>query len=443
MKHVRLALMASAALLATTGFSAAPTVSNVTMAQDADTHLVTISYALSAPGIVTLSIETNTAANAAGAWVAIGSGNVGCLRGDVNRLIESATGTKTIHWLPQKSWPGHVFADGRVRAKVTAYALDDPPNYFAVDLGTLRDVFFYADAASVPGGVTNARYKTEMLLMRKIPAANVVWRMSSPSTEPGRNKYKEAARQVMLTADYYMGVYELTQCQYQRVMGANPSTFQGASYPDAMLRPVENANASLVFGLGNEDVNASGYVYHANNSVIGRINAGCATMPGFRVPTEAQWEFACRAGTGGCHYLGTDAGERVDEIAWYAGNWQNDPMSVACGNVNQTHAVGQLRPNGFGLYDTLGNVAEWISDYQWVNNYWWNDVPDFNEVQVDPYGASTITSSMRTLKGGSYLATAASGVRAAVYDGLKNHSLASNVGIRLSCPAVFVNPSAP
>lgn len=431
--------------------SAAVSVENVTMAQAADTHEVTVAYTLSEPAIVTLAIETNTLAQGAGEWVRLGGEKVTHVRGDVNRLVTTA-GAKTISWLPQKSWPGHVVNEGKVRAVVRAYPLDAPPDYFALDLGTLRDISFYADAASVPGGVTNRLYKTDMLLMRKIPAANVIWRMSSPGDEPRRSKYKEVARQVTFSSDYYIGVYELTQYQYGllAVSGSEvypAAAFSGASYPDAELRPAESFNAEVVLELGSADVNVPNYAYNWR-CLFNKLNVNCTMMPHFRIPTEAQWEFACRAGTGGCYYRGSNAGEALDEIAWHAGNWQNDPMSVACGNINQTHAVGQLKPNAFGLYDMLGNVSEWVSDFFWTNNYWWNeDANVLGSVMVDPPTGITanVATAYHVLKGGNYASDRSANIselRSASYTGIKSYTMTPMYGCRLSCSAVFVNPSA-
>jgi formylglycine-generating enzyme required for sulfatase activity len=118
---------------------------------------------------------------------------------------------------------------------------------------------------------------------------------------------------------FEIGKYEVTQAEWISVMGTNPSYFKGARLP------VDN--------LTWPDVQ----VY------IGKLNA--ATGKGYRLPTEAEWEYACRAGTTGDRYGNLEA------IAWHLGN-----------SRDTTHEVGGKAPNAFGLFDMLGNVLEWCAD---------------------------------------------------------------------------------
>ena len=130
----------------------------------------------------------------------------------------------------------------------------------------------------------------------------------------------EEQHEVTITHDFWMGKYLVTQTQYEAIMGNNPSWFQGADHP------VESVDS----------IKVDKFISKANGHTKG----------GFRLPTEAEWEYACRAGTTGDTY------GNLEDIAWCMAN-----------SGMRTHPVGQKEPNGFGLYDMLGNVWEWCKDY--------------------------------------------------------------------------------
>jgi formylglycine-generating enzyme required for sulfatase activity len=168
----------------------------------------------------------------------------------------------------------------------------------------------------------------------------------------------EKQHPVALSAPYYLGVYEVTQQQYQHVMGKNDSKFRG---PD---RPVEQVswNDAVTFcakltALPAEK--AAGHVY--------------------RLPTEAEWEYACRAGT----ITPYSAGESDDSLSNAA--WFN-------GNTEATQPVGQKQPNAFGLFDMSGNVWEWCQDRYG---------PYADEQVRDPQGS--LVGSERVNRGGSWI----------------------------------------
>lgn len=113
----------------------------------------------------------------------------------MNRLVKDAAGTKTITWQPDKAWPGEFTDPGvEVRAVVTAWATNAPPDYMVVDLAAKSNVTYYACAEAVPYGVTNDLYKTTSLVMRKIPAGQVVWNMGSAGS----------AHKILISNDYYL-----------------------------------------------------------------------------------------------------------------------------------------------------------------------------------------------------------------------------------------------
>ena len=238
------------AALTTASTIAVPVAENVTFNQDAK-HVVTITYTLTeTPAIVTLDIQTNVTGDV---WASIGTANVapGVTSDSEAYSKVTGSGTHTIKWRPYRSWPSESERDnlpaGKVRAVVTAWSLDNPPDYMVVDISdkaqpnTRR---YYPDVDSVPGGVLdNEAYRKTALLMRKILAKDVTWTMGSIG-EDGRNT-NETSRVVTLTNDYYMAVFETTQEQWRQVMGAwNADSGSGSySHTNALyraMRPAQN-----------------------------------------------------------------------------------------------------------------------------------------------------------------------------------------------------------
>lgn len=160
---------------------------------------------------------------------------------------------------------------------------------------------------------------------------------------------------VTLTKAFYMGKYEVTQRQYQAVIGNNPSQFKGDN------NPVEQVswNDAVAF--------------------CEKLNAGIPSGAKMALPTEAQWEYACRAGTKTEYYSGDDE-EGLKSIAWYNGN-----------SDKKTHPVGEKKPNAFGLYDMSGNVCEWCQD-------WYGHYPQI--AVTDPSGLEK--GSYRVIRGGRW-----------------------------------------
>jgi formylglycine-generating enzyme required for sulfatase activity len=159
---------------------------------------------------------------------------------------------------------------------------------------------------------------------------------------------RNLVHKVTISQPFYLGKYEVTQAQWQVVMGSNPSYFEGAT------RPVECVS------------------WDDCQSFIEKLNGkGLGT---FRLPTEAEWEFACRAGTDGDF-------ENPDEISWHSRN--SDDM---------THPVGRKEANPWGLYDMFGNVWEWCQD-------WYQDKLG-SSPQVDPKGPAS--GLRRVARGCSY-----------------------------------------
>ena len=158
-----------------------------------------------------------------------------------------------------------------------------------------------------------------------IPAGSFMMGCSSGDHECYAEE--KPSHRVSITRPFEIGKYQVTQSEYEAIMATNPSYSRGPNHP--------------VDGVSWEDaqkfceaVNRKGDGYH------------------YRLPTEAEWEYAARAGDTSCRY------GSLDVVAWFRDN-----------SGGTTHPVGEKKPNGFGLYDTLGNVWEWVQDWYGITYY--------------------------------------------------------------------------
>jgi formylglycine-generating enzyme required for sulfatase activity len=173
----------------------------------------------------------------------------------------------------------------------------------------------------------------------------------SPETEEDK---EENEHEVTLTQPFYMGKFEVTQEQYQQVMGNNPSRFQGRDLP---VGQVSWDDAQEFCKKASEKTGQT-----------------------VRLPTEAEWEHACRAGTNTTYCTG-DAEADLDRAAWWPGN-----------SGHKTHPVGRKAANPWGLYDMHGNVSEWCADWLWGYG---------RGAVADPQGPTK--GARRVKRGGSWL----------------------------------------
>lgn len=253
--------------------------------------------------------------------------------------------------------------------RVVAYTNVSPPAasmYLVVDLsgGVSASSYPVSYLDTVPPGGWTDEHKTTKLVLRRIPAGTFT--MGSPSSEPGRESY-ETAHQVTLTEDFYIGVFEVTQRQWELVMGDKPSFFTNVTH--YQTRPVEyvsyyvirenpdNSDDPAVDWPNNDAVNA--------DSFMGKMRAKTG-LTRFDLPTEAQWEYACRAGTttalnSGHNLTNTVQDARMDEVGRYRHNGGSEG-SEASDPSEGTALVGSYLPNAWGLYDMHGNVWEWCLD---------------------------------------------------------------------------------
>ena len=215
-----------------------------------------------------------------------------------------------------------------------------------------------ADASSYPvtylaeepsGGFNVDEYKTAKLVLRRLNAGSFIM---------GDDQTNEAHR-VMLSKPFYMGLFEVTQNQWSLVMGSNPAK----NYGVGDTYPVYYVSYNMIRGSSAVD----------STSFLGRLQS--KTGLNFDLPTEAQWEYACRAGTTTTYYWGDSIN---GNYAWYTSN-----------SSSKTHPVGGRTANAWGLYDMSGNVWEWCLDRNGALAY-----------GTDPQGSSS--GAIRVGRGGSW-----------------------------------------
>ncbi|MFA7172862.1 MAG: formylglycine-generating enzyme family protein [Kiritimatiellia bacterium] len=334
-----------AAMTAAVTARAVPSVTNVQMMQREKSRIVDITYTLAdETAIVTLAIETN--------GVPLPDSAVTSLFGDVCKEVPPGDGA--IVWNAGADWPECSVTNAK--ARVTAWSLLAPPQVMVVDLSkgtgaTAQDPYparYYTSLEALPyGGVTNVAYKTGLLVLRKLPAGHFFMGVEGKGVS------------TTLTQDFYAGVYEVTQEQWSRVMGVNLSDFKGddkpvnrVSYYD--IREVWSASGSWVDGGSAISPNWPATNAVGSTSFMGKLRERTG-MTGFDLPTDAQWEYLCRAGTTTYFNDGaivTNVAAQLNVLGW----WNDNALGVV-------HTVGQLLPNEWGLYDTHGNVWEFSLNF--------------------------------------------------------------------------------
>jgi formylglycine-generating enzyme required for sulfatase activity len=193
-----------------------------------------------------------------------------------------------------------------------------------------------------------------------MPAGTFV--MGSPPGEPRTKEEETAEKQhkVTLTQPFYIGKYELTQAQYARVMGMNPAKAKGDDLP--------------IHNVSYKDCQE--FCDRASNFLKRPV----------QIPTEAQWEYACRAGSTTAYCNGNTIAD-LDKVGWHNGN-----------SGGKLHPVGKLAPNAWGVYDMHGNIREYTTDY-----FSEEPLPD----AVDPTGPADGDAKNHVIRGGAFTANAA------------------------------------
>ena len=335
------------------------------------------------------------------------------LTGDgVNAPVKA--GTHRMTWTVTEDYPD--FHSTAFTVKMIALVGAAP--YMVVDLSGGVDALSYPVSylSSVPEGGWGDEYKTTKLVLRLIPPGSFM--MGSPSDENGRSSYEDL-HGVVLTKPFYIGVFEVTQKQYQLVMGSNPSSRKGD------MRPVEQVSYNNIRG----SVNGAGWPTHNQvdaNSFMGRLRSKVNML--FDLPTEAQWEYACRAGTTAALNSGKsyDGENNCNEVA----RWNGNRSDGKGGYTDYTTKVGSYRENMWGLYDMHGNIWELCRDF-------FNGGLGSGGV-IDPKGASTGywgANRSRSRRGG--WAGDGSAIRSAFRDSYQDPGTQdAGVGFRVFCSPV-------
>ena len=271
-------------------------------------------------------------------------------------------------------------------------------------------------------GVTNdAAYKTTHLVMRRIPAGSFTY--GTPTDCALYVASDTPAMTVTISKPYYMAVFETTSSQYCHIL--DPDTNNVSMYPSSYKYYLSSTKANAIRGNSN---GSSPYDWPTgrsvwSSSIVGKLRT--RTGVNFDLPTEAQWEKAARAGSSGIYYdsnSNTPDTTRLSKLAWYYNNSKNG------GDSRSAQQVGQKKPNAYGLYDILGNVAEQVLDWQ-ESGY----VPN---PATDPEGPTSGTA--RVIKGFNYESYASehdANVHLGNRQGGGPTSGNSRWGYRLCCPA--------
>lgn len=337
--------------------------------QDPKSRMVTVVYDLAEEAIVTVELYLDgVKIDVPGGWV-----------GDVSKKCTAGAG-KRAYWRPRGDFSQ---TSGAFTAKVNLWTESNPPDYMSVDFNS-KAKRYYASTNELPYSIAADYYRKYAMLFRRIPAKDVTFRMGTPGAVLTGVYADELCHEVTLTNDFYIGVFPVTQGQWRTIdnkENANPSLQQGR--PDSDLCPMDNISyydtIQSVYGIeeGHWYVDDAKNEYLTENGWVNRFwkKTGLKYVG---IPTEAQWEFACRAGEGAETY---DPDSSLDELAWYNGN-----------AGGRTHPVGLKKPNAWGLYDMLGNIFEHCLDHC-----------------IDSLGTDPVTmpytngnQASKTVRGGSY-----------------------------------------
>ncbi len=254
--------------------------------------------------------------------------------------------------------------------------------------------------------------------LNMVPIAAGTFQMGSPVTPLGVAPYynqpqAQPVHPVTISRPFWMGSSEVTQAQYQAVMGNNPSAFQGAAWPNAANRPVETVSWDQAVTYCD--------ALTVQEAAAGRLPSGYE----YRLPTEAEWEYCCRAGTTTEFQYGATlvCGPANFSYSYHSSSFCSNPGGV------QTAVVGSYAPNAWGLYDMHGNVWEWCLDG-------WDGSANYPAGSVaDPYVLGSI-STPRVFRGGSWIGDSSacrSASRGSIYSSYAIHYF----GFRVVCAPVL------
>jgi formylglycine-generating enzyme required for sulfatase activity len=320
-----------------------------------------------------------------------------------------------------------------------------------VDLGATNSVYYYPSVDFLPGSeigqknavVNNTAYKTTKLLMRKIMARGVMWTMGSAAGETQRNSETpsvdvEEPHVVTLTNNYYIGVFEVTQAQWKNITPTSSAAPQFTV--EAAMRPMEKVSYNEIRNSSSKIANPA-YNWPANPyglSFLGLLRT--KTGLDFDLPTEAQWEFAARAGHGsgfwgdGSVIENAETDVNLNNLARYSSNHGgSSTTSTLAPSTGGTAIVGSHEPNSWGLYDMHGNVCEACLDWYADNITMVN-----GNVNIKPSDSTKTYSgaagSNRVRRGGSWYQPAQN-CRPAHRTSAAPDAQSADAGLRVVCRA--------
>lgn len=297
--------------------------------------------------------------------------------------------------------PNHLMGNQSITEGSLGIGTENPGAALDV-LGTVIATGFAGDGAGLtnilPANIAGAEPPADL-----IPVTGMVWIkpgtfiMGSRNDELGRGTNESPQTVVTITKGFWMGVHEVTQAEYLRAIGRNPSVFKVG---DSMNRPVESVR-------WDDATNYCGMLTLFERAA-GRLSSGWL----YRLPTEAEWEYCCRAGARTTRFgYGDDTGATaLSNYAWFIDN-----------SSNMTHSVEQKWANAWGIMDMHGNVAEWCQD--WLGTYQGGRVQD-------PQGPDTGDPYERVVRGGIW-STVAFNCRSAIRRGVAPAGYGSEIGFRI------------
>ena len=445
----QLSLLLVVAVTSGVTFGAMPVIDAVLLKQDAD-RVVTVDYVLrDSPAIVTVEFLTN--------GVPVDVAACTRLSGDVNRFVSTGA-VRRIVWQPAGAMANT--CDGPLTAKLTAWPLSTPPDVMVVDLFNFKDyplarsnpqnVRFYTSIRALPeGGLENrGLYALTNMVFRKIHAAGKTMRLGCPKymegSLPDTGGYREAPYVATFSRDYYMAIYELTQQQCRWFYSALTPGNVGSMLPVMNFSYTDIRGATNGVNWPNDTETVSADEVDAT-SLIGQFR----TKYGLRVdlPTAAEWEFACRAGSIYSYYALTNSPAYWSGPNNYActtvcipsnanfgqqhAAFMNDYCWNSANSGNTSHPVGEKQPNAFGLYDMAGNAFEYVLDRENANAAG-KAVKKANSPFLDPKGA---TSGNNAFVLGGYYGADGNGNRVWSMSPIARTQRSGVSGLRLRCYA--------